>query len=406
MPNLPWIGFAAPLAIIGGFALWGHNQGFAKRSDTRQRFADSCYFLGFLLTMMAMLAGFMPAGLLNETITSKQILQHFSMALGATALGLICRIIVLQTTTSISEDSAQVEADLKHFATQIRAEASEIRELLVQAKNEFRSQQQASMKFLGTELPTRAEQALGKVGIGAEQIAQRMAEQATILQNTVGQLSSSLERDDTRIAAIQELTERSRENVSAGIEELALQLAALNGSLGVLSGQLSQSVSGATEQIEQTAVAFQNMQSLAPALAPAVESLNSQLTGLTNEAASVATASSEFVQLVEHSRITIEGLPEKVLAFSEPAAAAMEQAAEKVTADLIERSNLAITNTQAELVRSLKERIEETSGLADGIRLRASDFETSLEGAIKELVLVVSRFETELVSVRDRIGTK
>lgn len=291
-----WLGFAGPLLAIAAFCAFGLSQGFASRSDTRQQFADSCYFLGFLLTMVAMLVGFLPAGLFGQEITSQGILRHFSMALGATALGLVCRIIALQGGRSLGQIAAEVETSLSQYARKVSNEAKIIGGELAVLRQELEGQQQqAGMLVTGT-IRDAVHTAFEPLGRSLATISEELGNQSERIAGSAQTLQRALDASSAKLTAVAEVKNEADSAARAAIVGVGESLRRLEAHVEGLRTNLSSVVERSSADIEAMALALSGATALAPELGRAI----------TTAAADVVQASQRFDELTAHANALID----------------------------------------------------------------------------------------------------
>ena len=122
-PVMRWFGFVGPIVATLFYPLWGVAQGLHKRPSVRERFADNAYYLGFIFTQISLVVGFLPTALFNRSIESKDVLQFFGIALGASLIGLVSRTLLTQTGNSIPEAADIVEREVEALAKQVTTQS-------------------------------------------------------------------------------------------------------------------------------------------------------------------------------------------------------------------------------------------------------------------------------------------
>lgn len=276
--DLPvWLGLAGPLASICLFFIFGQVMRFGEHTDTRQQFADSCYFLGFLLTMIAMLVGFLPAGLLGEEITSQGILRHFSMALGATALGLIFRIIVLQGGRSLDQLSSEIETDLLLYARGVSEEAKGIADELSEARKELAAHRESLAGLVSADLPQALGSIVAPLNQSATEIANHLASQTQHIAASAMQLQEALDEAASNVTIAEGLRDDAQSKVAESAKSISEALAAFSTAIAVLTTELSETASEAGSEINALARALADGTKSAPKLLEATEALRNTL---------------------------------------------------------------------------------------------------------------------------------
>jgi hypothetical protein len=295
------LGFAGPLATIIGFYIFGSLQGFVARSDTRQQFADSCYFLGFLLTMVAMLAGFLPAGLLEREITSQGILRHFSMALGATALGLVCRILVLQGGRALGEIAADVEATLTQYARQVSDEARSIATELTVVRTELEAQRAQVASLVTTDLRESVEAAFKPIVQSAADISSSLRTQSEQIASSAQRLQAALSESAAQITEAGEVRAEASEAAQAAMISVAASLGKFEAQIGELKVKLGQIVTSSTSEIEKMTRAFEQGTAIAPTLTPVLDTISANVSAVSQRIDQVKDQSDAFAVRVTNA---------------------------------------------------------------------------------------------------------
>ena len=190
--------------------------------------------------MWELIIGFLPAGMIDSlAIDSRSVLRHFDMALGATAAGLIARILVLQTRTV---NRASIEADLDRAGRKIVEEAQALSELLSQARLQIvehqrqsliiqrdqaaailaavREELRATLAPLSEELPQIADRGRRELNLVIDKLATRMETQGQSVDKAGAAMTGAF-------AAATNGAERIALLTSAGGEGLAALLTLL-----------------------------------------------------------------------------------------------------------------------------------------------------------------------------------
>lgn len=125
-PIFHWIGILGPIGATLAYPLIGGALEFHKSPSQRERFADNCYYLGFIFTQIALLIGFLPVVLFDQLIGSQDVLRAFSLALGAALVGLVARTYFIQTGHTVSENSQLIEDEVEALAASVTRQAKVI----------------------------------------------------------------------------------------------------------------------------------------------------------------------------------------------------------------------------------------------------------------------------------------
>jgi len=400
VPGMQWVGFAGPLLAIAGFFTWGYRAGFSKRGDTRQRFADSCYFLGFLLTMTAMLAGFFPSGMFEWELTSQGILRHFSMALGATALGLIFRIVALQGGRSIEEDLGEAEAELRVYVAKVSAEAREIGNELETVRMHIAAHHQKLDEQLANSVPAALEGALQSVHRSSRDISTELAEQAKSLRDTAALVAQSLAARHSELDRIERETAEGQEQLAGSLTSMTEALNDLAASFRTMQQETARAVSEAAREIGKVAAGFGRTEELTHGIAAQVDGLGGTLRTIDREigqfSGEIGAARAATVRLADDG----EALQAQLRSDHEAARAALRTSVEEAAARQSEAASESLARIGQEAQQSAERAAREGQALAQ----RATEFEASLSSAVAQFSGIVDRFSGEIARLRD--GTR
>lgn len=136
----PWsLGFAVPLAIMALYIVLGY-----KRRDTDltdEKFADTCYYLGFIFTITSIIFGLFDLPNIGTRI--QEIAVRFGAAMVSTVLGLVVRVYLvsfkrdLADAIEAAEDSVIVASD--KFRDQLVSAFEKFREFQSEVDNATKS---------------------------------------------------------------------------------------------------------------------------------------------------------------------------------------------------------------------------------------------------------------------------
>ena len=82
-----------PLITMSLYIYLGWNR--KDRSLSDEKFADSCYYLGFLFTIISIVVSLIDMGVKREQLQFDDITLRFGVAMASTALGLAVRVYLV-----------------------------------------------------------------------------------------------------------------------------------------------------------------------------------------------------------------------------------------------------------------------------------------------------------------------
>lgn len=135
-----WLGsvYAAAGGMVAYFLFGILSPGNARNTE---RFADSLYYLGFVLTLwalcLAMLPGFRP-----PDISSQDIIDKFGIAIVTTFLGMSLRIILIQLRQTVTDQEEEARTSIAKYISRLEGEmqsaVNELRKFREQSNEEMR----------------------------------------------------------------------------------------------------------------------------------------------------------------------------------------------------------------------------------------------------------------------------
>lgn len=250
---LPALSVVLPVLAVIGYVVAGVTSGHPSVSD--QQFADSTYYLGFLMTLLALIVSLMA---IKDTgnLDIAGLLARFAAALLTTVVGLSARMYLVNLSSSSHESLEDAERSLatssQHYSRSLESLATV---LIGQA-----TRIQETSETLVSNLERGVAQA---TQAAAAQISQSAHEMAGSLTGVGETLSTALEKQTLAIESIaqsmranQEALERTQEGlagISTVVESMQAELAGAAQGMDSLTQLLSvlDKVHGYAETMEE-----------------------------------------------------------------------------------------------------------------------------------------------------------
>ena len=326
-PAVRLIGWAAPLIISLAYPAFGLSQGWHRSAASREKFADNSYYLGFIFTQVALVIGFVPMTFFNAELGSQDVLRAFSVALGASLIGLVVRTMLVQTGHSVTGNADIIENEVEALAIavsqQTRSIIDEFSRLggrLTNTYGELNSELEACVGRLSATF-ARYENAVGRdikiVGAAAEGIVETSRQVQTNVQNGASKVAAQAEQSAELLNAARDKLRVDLEDAIRTLHQTNSALAAsanalavvpdLGGALETLSERVGtagefvgrfETLAVRSEQALQDA-ARQNISSLDDAAAREREGLSARAMAFQNE---VETAAQSLEKTLERFR--------------------------------------------------------------------------------------------------------
>jgi hypothetical protein len=297
------IGLTVVYGLVGGVRGW-HTGAF------RDTFVDSCYYLGFVFTQLALVVTFMKAyydGAENFDVGT--FVSLIATALGASVVGLLWKFWYDQSSGSEAPNQDEIRESLVHLARSVKEETVKIsqevqaisaslqgasRELAAAVSDSGRDLHTAAQQFKGSiaafhGLSDQAQvqhqrlgSMLGEMSLAVEQLRAAMDQAGKSAGASIGDLGSDLRQAITLMAqlktvafdihklgesarevlqqsseahrAVQRSGQRFDERLNRDLEQLRQQLNGVSGQVNVTArDEVKRSVSGLVDALHESA---------------------------------------------------------------------------------------------------------------------------------------------------------
>ena len=324
-----WIGdrwilsFAVPLLIMSGY-VWGGMRWRDKDALSDEKFADSCYYLGFIFTISSIIVSLFDLPGLQSGGKLEDIAVRFGAAMVSTVFGLIVRVYLVSFRKDINDITRAIEDDLIEaevaFRTHLGAAVDKLRDFNVLVDDSAR------------DVVTRLETSI------AETAKANTVEFARLFDSISEQINASSQRS---LQSLDESATELRKSlqlyatslvVTAKHHETRLNQFSENmtGKIDTFSFAIGNSLTGLTHKIDDFSVALNNnLKSMSFPAQMFTEELKPAIAELRHSLAGVVTQVSGFAVNLqsESSRIAISlhALPDTVATATEHIRKAVEQ---------------------------------------------------------------------------------
>jgi hypothetical protein len=126
------IGFVLPLTIMAAYVVLGL---FKRDPDevSDEKFADSCYYLGFIFTITSIIVALFDIDKLGESGKLAEIAVRFGAAMVSTVAGLVVRVYLVNFRKDLADISRTMEEDLleagRTFRTHLNLATENLKDL-------------------------------------------------------------------------------------------------------------------------------------------------------------------------------------------------------------------------------------------------------------------------------------
>jgi len=115
----PWyLGLWFPLSFMGAYIVIGWKR--RDRDVTDEKFADSCYYLGFIFTIASIIFCLIDLPNINEKDVFKDITIRFGAAMLSTVAGLVVRVYLVNFKRDVTDAIKETEDDIINASHRLR----------------------------------------------------------------------------------------------------------------------------------------------------------------------------------------------------------------------------------------------------------------------------------------------
>jgi hypothetical protein len=343
-------------ACASMFAYLGYGFVFRKSITDMERFGDSAYYLGFILTLLALLLALTGKG--GQTITSDGIILQFGLAIWTTFIGMTGRILIIQFLTTARDQGEQARQAITHYVEELNKEvAASLQQIRV-----FRQEALQSASKIADELNEESKK-------NRKETTDAVKTAMAALTKSVAQTTTKL--DEAVLSVTTRITNLNipEDALSAPIRQMANAVAE---DLGKLRGELEESTKtfattmrGNAAVLEATKADLGSLrQSLSEVSVSVFDASKIATETLDNAKKNVNTAS-QVSQGIENLGKTAEFLAQKLTQL----ARALDDKTQGNIAEL-DRAKAELKSIQAELTSTVVQSVQK---MTDAVRDAAAE---------------------------------
>ncbi len=426
-PFLKNVGLFGPIGATIAYPLIGMALGIHKKPSLVEKFADNCYYLGFIFTQAALLFAFLPLAVSDRVVESTDLLRFFGMAIGAALAGLIARTWFIQTSLNAPEVDDILHHEIESLARDVGRAARKI-------LNEFDGLAAKVAEIpvaLGAKLEAQVDSIAGNLsqydraleeGIrgmrnagrsvegNAEAAAQAMASRNDALAgevHKVAQILNQLQQAMTaRVTESVELIRASTESIATGVG--ALQgFTALESGIDKLKTEVADIAEVAARVRTISADVTASLEVAAGEAAQRLDATSAEASTRISAAASQAAQRLETTSIGASSQISeaaggaIQRLETTTAGASSQISAAVSGAAQRLESTSTDASS-KIAGAAGQAASSVAAAADETRSL---LVEKSDRFSADVTEAATAFSEVLAAFETQLARLRGQHGS-
>ena len=225
------IGFVLPLAIMAGYIVLGlYKRDPDEVSD--EKFADSCYYLGFIFTITSIIVALFDIDKLGESGKLAEIAVRFGAAMVSTVAGLVVRVYLVNFRKDLADISRTMEEDLleagRTFRTHLNLATENLKDLNAKVHDASGTVVARLEVAIADTAKANAEELQKLFGSVTEQIAGAVKASNEDIRDSSDQLKKSLQ---TYVASLVASTKHHEEKLNDFSARLGQQLVQFSSSM-------------------------------------------------------------------------------------------------------------------------------------------------------------------------------
>lgn len=228
------------VAVSAMLAFLAYGLFFRKEVPNIERFGDSAYYQGFILTLFALLFGLTGKG--SHSITSDEVIQKFGLAIWTTCIGMTGRILIIQFLATVRDQDEEARESITEYIANLN---KEMEGTLAQI-GQFRSSVVNSTSKIATELADESRKsrkeatdsvkaAMGTLTRSVEQSSKKLDDSVDLIASRISKLDIPTDLFSERIRRVADVLEADLNKLRAGLEQGASRFAeTLHGNVAIL----------------------------------------------------------------------------------------------------------------------------------------------------------------------------
>jgi hypothetical protein len=245
VPPTGFFPLIGPVVATVLYCLIASHQIATKRRHDYEQTADSCYYLGFLITLFSLIASLLALGGGGLAPGNSIVLERFGAALGTTVIGMLFRVMLVQFRKSPEEKSTEANARISSTIVDLSTSMD-------RAVDDF----EKSLKVASEKLAGAGEEVRGEMRSGAKAHSEAMEKMVQQLDRT---LSTAADTISVRISEMSLEPKEFQESLQSVMDTIEEEVTSFRGQVTELKkattqnktawGKLTAEVDGAADKI-------------------------------------------------------------------------------------------------------------------------------------------------------------
>lgn len=256
---------ALPCLLVGIYALLTTK---AKNADlSKSKIGDSCYFLGFSFTLIALSISLINMGQqANSTVNIAAVIGGFGAALSTTLCGVLCRLWFTTLASSFMSSKEKIEEEIegtmRTFSMQLQrlvddvnlsltTIGSTIEDTNMELSKSYKGQMQENMNTISGSMASFAKR-LDEVEISKDMVVRPLDEAMTFMIETLDQHSKNMAKVHANVVdgttGLSRQIDQSNELVNSYIEKFSGEFEKISGQQISLFQKTADDISDSVKQ--------------------------------------------------------------------------------------------------------------------------------------------------------------
>ena len=181
-----------------------------------EKAGDSCYYLGFLLTLVALIASLFTLADGGIQLNRTGVLRQFGVALSTTVIGMFFRIVIVQFQETAEEAS-------EHADNELTDRVKELSSIISTATHSFSSELERSVKVFGETGKEMREQLTADSEAHREAVTLMTEGLKTALERSVEEFAEKMKNTDLAPKELSDAIVSITQTLKTGADELVSQ---------------------------------------------------------------------------------------------------------------------------------------------------------------------------------------
>ncbi|PWC82499.1 hypothetical protein TSH100_23655 [Azospirillum sp. TSH100] len=208
-----------------------------KKGSPRERLGDNLYYMGFILTIWALILSLGPFGASLDTMTSSAVIVQFGIALITTACGMTLRIFLLQARDTPLDQEDEARETIAKYVEAITRESEESLRVLRETRTRMVQETAEISSKMGEELLTISSEVKSRLNETDKDFGELVKQHIASLEPAIIDIARRLE-------AVELPSDIITARLNAAVDEVASELHKMRSTLQQSSATFADSFDG------------------------------------------------------------------------------------------------------------------------------------------------------------------